>query len=714
MGVDEHTDVPLNHAILLPPSPLPPPSLSLFVNIVLVSLCLYAMARLFCCLSQTSATLLDHIYTNNEQMLSKVRVSDMSVSDHCPVICTRSCKQPKNMTKGHTTVQYRCLKHFEQDAFLWDLSLAPFVNVFSFSGPNQALTAWYEAFLPVVEKHAPVRKRRVKHSTLPQWLSSEIIKAMKHRDRLKRDKKFEDYKKQRNKVTSLVRAAKKAYFAKLINDNKDTASLWRAMTEITHKSRNKAKTAEIKCSPNVFNNHFLSLTDAILKSADTSTSSDYKIPASLKKFCKDRISSSDSFKVPPIAVHEVGAYINKLKNKKAMGPDNINSMMLKLALPYAVESLTYIYNLCIQQNIFPSALKAAKVIPLPKTKDLTDPNTFRPISLLSILSKPLEKHIHKYLILFIEDHNLFHPFQSGFRRHHSCHTALIRLCDTWLSAINKTQVAGAVFLDLKKAFDLVDHSILQKKKKKFVYVQNLSTVSFLTSYLQDRTQRVFLNGQYSTEGIVECGIPQGSVLGPLLFCIFINDLPLNITNDNVVCDLFADDNSIHSCGSDLQSVQTSLQEGLHDVSTWCDQNRMVIHPHKTKCMVLTTRQKHQRRPLTLNLTLGKTPVQQVREHRVLGVIIDEELKWQSHIDNVCKHVSKNLFLLSQLRHYVDSDARKIFFQAHLLSHINYASTVWSGASEVHLPSQTSSKINPTRSVLVNYGKIKETKYYSTR
>ena len=108
---------------------------------------------------------------------------------------------------------------------------------------------------------------------------------------------------------------------------------------------------------------------------------------------------------------------------------------------------------------------------------------------------------------------------------------------------------------------------------------------------------------------------------------------------------------------------------------------MVIHPHKTKCMVLTTRQKHQRRPLTLNLTLGKGPVQQVREHRVLGVIIDEE---QSHIDNICKHLSKNLFLLSQLRHYVDSDTRKIVFQAHLLSPINYASTVWGGASEIQL------------------------------
>ena len=131
-------------------------------------------------------------------------------------------------------------------------------------------------------------------------------------------------------------------------------------------------------------------------------------------------------------------------------------------------------------------------------------------------------------------------------------------------------------------------------------------------------------------------------------------------------------------------LEAIFKQGLNDVSMWCDQNRMVIHPHKTKCMVLTARQKHQRRPLTRNLTLGKTAVQQVREHRVLGVIIDEELKWQSHIDNVCKRVSKKKILLSQLRHYVDSDARKIFFQAHLLSHINYASTVWSGASEVHL------------------------------
>ena len=123
-----------------------------------------------------------------------------------------------------------------------------------------------------------------------------------------------------------------------------------------------------------------------------------------------------------------------------MGPDNINSYMLKLALPYVVESSTYVYNYCIQQNIFPPAVKAAKVISLLKAKDLSDPNNFRAISLLFNLTKSLERHFHKHLAQFIEDRNLFHPFQSSFRQRHSCHTALIRVFDTWLAAISQAQI----------------------------------------------------------------------------------------------------------------------------------------------------------------------------------------------------------------------------------------------------------------------------------
>ena len=154
------------------------------------------------------------------------------------------------------------------------------------------------------------------------------------------------------------------------------------MNEITHNSRNKAASCEIKCSPNSLNENFLSFSESVLKSTDNSSCKDYEISPFIKTFCRDRIGSTDSFIVPLIAVHEVGMHIVNPKNNKSMGPDSINSFLLKLALPHVVESLTHVYNLCIEQNSFLPALKAAKVILLPKTKDHSDPNNFRPISLL--------------------------------------------------------------------------------------------------------------------------------------------------------------------------------------------------------------------------------------------------------------------------------------------------------------------------------------------
>ena len=154
-------------------------------------------------------------------------------------------------------------------------------------------------------------------------------------------------------------------------------------------------------------NTFLSYSQSVPKSTDNSSCKDYEISPFRKKFCQDRTGSTDSFIFLLIAVHEVGMHIVNLKNKNSVGPDNINSFLLKLALPYVVESLTHVYNLCIEQNSFPPALKAGKVSPLPKTKDLSDPNNFRPISLLSILTKAFERHIRKHLTQFIEDRIFF-------------------------------------------------------------------------------------------------------------------------------------------------------------------------------------------------------------------------------------------------------------------------------------------------------------------
>ena len=632
-------------------------------------------------ITPTSSTLLDHIYTNNTLMVSDVMVVDSGISDHCPIMCTWLSKTPKQKKNSHTSIQFRSFKHFNQTLFLHDLHQADFNMVYDFSNANDALNAFYNILSPIVNKHAPIRRKRVKHPTLPGWLSTEIKEAMSIRDKLKKERNFTEYKQQRNKVTQLVRSAKKAFFEQLIdNDNGDTAVIWRAMNELTNKSH-KPSSAQINISADTFNEYFLSIASSITTRSDN-TSGFFKITPTLSRFCKDKLHPMDSCKIPELAVHEVGKYIMQLKNKKSMGSDNINAFLLKTALPYIVEPLTYIYNLCINQSTFPQTFKQAKVIPLPKTKDISDPNNFRPISLLSVLSKPLEKHIHKHITQFIEEFNLFHVFQSGFRNKHSCHSALVRMCDTWLSAINKSQLTGAVFLDLRKAFDLVNHDILLQKLN--LYLQNSHTVSLIESFLRGRTQKVFLNGQYSQQGHVDCGVPQGSILGPLLFCLFINDLPIHISNKNVICDLFADDSSVHTSSASIETIRSSLQQSLDDIYSWCNNNQMVLHPKKSKSMLITSRQKHQLQPLALNLKLNTEAVEQVSSHRVLGVVVDHELRWHIHIHNICKRISQNLYLLNKLRHYVSIDACKSFFHAHCLSHINFASTVWSGASETHM------------------------------
>ena len=276
---------------------------------------------------------------------------------------------------------------------------------------------------------------------------------------------------------------------------------------------------------------------------------------------------------------------------------------------------------------YPSEFQKAKVFHLAKTRDHKNLNDYRPISLLSVLSKLLERYVHKHLVTYLETRDLFHPLQSGFRRKYSCNTVLARLTDSWLSAINRSDLSGDVFLDLKKAFDLVDHRILSSKLS--VYLNSSNSLPFFCSYLKNRVQRVFIRGSYSSEGTVKYGVPQGSVLGPVLFCIYINDLPLHIPSSSAEYHMLADDTTLHATGKSVAQIQKTLQLCLDPISVWCNVNHMLTTPVKTKSMIITTRLKHQLSDLSLRLSLDGQNTENVTEHRLLGLIVDNKFRWQA-------------------------------------------------------------------------------------
>ena len=217
-------------------------------------------------------------------------------------------------------------------------------------------------------------------------------------------------------------------------------------------------------------------------------------------------------------------------------------------------------------------------------------------------------------------------------------------------------------------------------KKLELYIPKSPTLQLIASYLSDRKQSVYVDGKTSTKSIITTGVPQGSILGPLLFILYVNDLPL-LMNKQSITELFADDGTIHTSGKTIDIVKDSLQVSLDQADKWSISNGMVIHPKKTKSIVITTRQKHQRGPLLLKLTLGNKDIDQTKTHKLLGIQIDCNIDWNQHISDLIKLLSKNVYLLSQLNKYATTEALKVFFDAHINSHINYASTVWDGCCD---------------------------------
>ena len=388
---------------------------------------------------------------------------------------------------------------------------------------------------------------------------------------------------------------------------------------------------------------------------------------SASKYLKNR--NQFNFVITHISNEEVLELIQSLPNKST-GPVSIPLKMIKDVVDIIVVPLCHIINISFATGVFPDILKIAKVHPLHKGGSTLDPNNFRPISLLSIFDKIIEKLMHKRLYEFLEVNNILFENQFGFRKNNSTVYALMEITEKIKESIDNNKLGCGIFIDLKKAFDTVNHKILLSKLEHYGIRGNL--LSWFESYLTDRKQFVSFNGENSDPKDILCGVPQGSVLGPLLFLIYINDLP-NVS-DKLKFYLFADDTNIYFESSDLKVLEKVINEELKHLSLWLKVNRLALNISKTNFVIFHSSQRNLKHQVTLKL--DKKAINQKDNIKYLGVIIDCHLNWKHHILNVSKKISRSIGVMYRIRKYVNTNILKSLYYSLIYSHIVYAIQIW--------------------------------------
>ena len=391
------------------------------------------------------------------------------------------------------------------------------------------------------------------------------------------------------------------------------------------------------------------------------------------------------FEFTPVNNSEVLEIIGSLKPKDSSGYDNVSTKLLMQLAPIIHPILTAVINQSIFTGIFPTKLKTAIVIPIYKGKN-TDPHMFinyRPISLLPAISKVIEKAVHQQLYHYMSSNGLFNNSQYGFRKDHSTDYAAIELVDKVANILDKGLTPLAIFIDLSKAFDTLDHDILIKKL--YFYGIRGTHLEFFKSYLSGRTQRVLYNDTLSSEQKLTTGVPQGSVLGPLLFLIYINDISNATKSFHAI--LFADDTSLIGTMStfyvaepktkhDFAILSNSINNKLSLLNEWLQINRLSLNVDKTKYIIFRKSQRNMKKYDLLHLKLNGEPIKCTHTFNFLGLQINELLNWNDHITYLHSKISPVVGMIGRLKHLLPTHILKMIYNSLILSRFHYVNIVW--------------------------------------
>lgn len=442
----------------------------------------------------------------------------------------------------------------------------------------------------------------------------------------------------------------------------DPKKMWKKLKDILKQKTNTVNTidfdGELISDSNVianrFNEYFITSINEIHKSIDSVSAPIYY----------SQVSVNNILKFKPITFDVLFSALKSIETFS--GVDNINIKVIKDSFELISVPLINIFNESLKKGIFPNCWKNSTIVPVPKIARSNKCSDFRPINQLPLPEKLLEIVVKEQLMEYINSNDILIHQQSGFRKNHSCETALNLVVADWTTKLEDKKKIVAVFIDLKRAFETIDRKILLEKLHSFGV--RAAELNWFKDYLNNRTQETQFNDNKSRREINELGVPQGSVLGPLLFNLYINDISTVINKCSV--HLFADDTMITASGDNIHEIINVINEDLSNFSTWLKYNKLKLNVEKTKFMIIGHNTE-----IHDDVKIDDTKIEEVAEFKYLGVILDDKLSFKSNINFVIKKIAKKVGFLGRLSKKLSSWSILTVFKTIIAPHIDYCSTM---------------------------------------
>ena len=387
---------------------------------------------------------------------------------------------------------------------------------------------------------------------------------------------------------------------------------------------------------------------------------------------------AEKMKLEPFREVDVYKVVKEINTSKSSGLSHFSSFIIKEVFGFFIPEITFLMNLSISSGSFPDAWKKALVVPIPKSGNLTMVKNYRPISLIPLPGKILEKLVHQQLSHYLETSELLSDFQHGFRKGHSTLHAVAQITSCINSKLDSRLPTVAAYIDFRKAFDCVQHSVLLEKLKRLNLHE--SVVKWVESYLEARSQRVYANNVYSSYLPITQGVPQGSVLGPLFYIIYANDLCKIAKNCNIA--LYADDTVLYTSNENFGTSVTKLQNDLDSLSDWCRVNGIAVNADKTKLMTFGSKKALNNLP-DFKISFDGIPIQKVTSYKYLGMTLDIQLNYNLHISRLISSAASKLKQFRRMRTFLDTKAAIIVYKSMILPLLEYGDIFLSAASAVN-------------------------------